>query len=129
MRVQVSLRALSKGTAQCCPFLFYLILLHIKRNHRNLPSTMEIRAHVLVSGLVQGVGFRYFVYNRAISFGLVGYVRNIYSGEVEIEIEGDRSMIEEFIKEVKVGPRVAHIKDLKIEWLKCSKSYTNFEIR
>lgn len=90
---------------------------------------MEIRAHVVVSGLVQGVGFRYFVYHRAKSFGLAGYVRNIYSGEVEIEIEGDRSMIEEFIKEVKVGPRAAHIKDLKIEWITCSKSYTNFEIR
>ena len=78
---------------------------------------MEIRAHVLASGLVQGVGYRYFVSNRAILFGLVGYVRNIYSGEVEIEIEGDRSLIEEFIKEVKVGPRAAQVKDFKIEWL------------
>ena len=84
---------------------------------------------MVVSGLVQGVGFRYFVYHRAKSFGLVGYVQNIYSGEVEIEIEGDRSMIEEFIKEVKVGPRASHIKGLKIEWLTCSKSYTNFEIQ
>jgi len=103
--------------------------LHVKRIHRNLASTMEIRAHVLVSGLVQGVGYRYFVFDRAISLGLVGYVRNIFSGEVEIEIEGDRSMIEEFIKEVKVGPRVAHVKDLKIEWLKCTKSYKSFEIQ
>jgi len=90
---------------------------------------MEIRAHVLVSGLVQGVGYRYFVFDRAVSLGLVGYVRNIFSGEVEIEIEGDRSLIEEFIKEVKVGPRVAHVKDLKIEWLKCAKFYKSFEIR
>ncbi len=129
MRVQVSLRALIKGTAVSCPFSIYLILLHVKRNHRTLPTTMEIRAHVLVSGLVQGVGYRYFVFHRAIRLGLLGYVRNIFSGEVEIEIEGDRSLIEEFIKEVKVGPRVAHIKDLKIEWLECTKSYKSFEIR
>jgi acylphosphatase len=112
-----------------CPFFFCLILLHVKRIHRNLAATMEIRAHVVVSGLVQGVGYRYFVFHRAIHFGLVGYVRNIYSGEVEIEIEGDRSLIEEFIKEVTVGPRVAHVKDLKIEWLNCAQSYKSFEIR
>ena len=128
MRVQVSLRALTKGTAFGCPFFFYMILLHVKRIHRNLAAPMEIRAHVLVSGLVQGVGYRYFVFNRAIHLGLVGYVRNIFSGEVEIEIEGDRSLIEQFIKEVKVGPRVAQVKDLKIEWLQCTKSYRSFEI-
>ena len=90
---------------------------------------MEIRAHLFASGLVQGVGFRYFVYNRAINLDLVGYVKNIFSGEVEIEIEGDRSLIEEFIKEVKVGPRSANVKDLKIEWLNSTKSYRSFEIR
>jgi acylphosphatase len=89
---------------------------------------MELRAHVLVSGLVQGVGYRYFISSRAINLCLVGYVKNIFSGEVEIEIEGDRSLIEEFIKEVKVGPRAAHIKDLKIEWLKCTHTYKRFEI-
>jgi acylphosphatase len=90
---------------------------------------MEIRAHLLVSGLVQGVGYRYFVFHRAKNLDLVGYVRNVFSGEVEIEIEGDRSLIEEFIKEVKVGPRSSHVKDLKIEWLHGTKSYQNFEIR
>ena len=90
---------------------------------------MEIRAHLFASGLVQGVGFRYFVYNRAINLDLIGYVKNIFSGEVEIEIEGDRSLIEEFIKEVKVGPRSANVKDLKIEWLNSTKSYRSFEIR
>jgi acylphosphatase len=129
MRVQVSLRALTKGTALSCPFSFYLILLHVKRIHRNLASIMIIRAHVLVSGLVQGVGYRYFVFHRAINLGLVGYVRNIFSGEVEIEVEGDRSLIEEFMKEVKVGPRVAHVKDFKIEWLRCTTSDKSFEIR
>ena len=90
---------------------------------------MDIRAHVLVSGLVQGVGFRYFAFHQAVNLGLVGYVRNIFSGEVEIEIEGDRSLIEEFIKMIKVGPRVAHVRDLKIEWLECARSYRSFEIR
>jgi acylphosphatase len=104
------------------------MLLHVNRIHRTLAETMEIRAHLLASGLVQGVGFRYFVFHRAKNLGLAGYVRNIYSGEVEIEIEGDRSLIEEFIKDVKVGPRSAQVKDLKIEWLNGTQSYKSFEI-
>jgi acylphosphatase len=89
---------------------------------------MEIRAHIVASGLVQGIGYRYFISSRAVRFGLLGYVKNIYSGEVEIEIEGDRSLIEEFIIEVKVGPRAAQIKNLKIEWLPCTQAYKSFEI-
>jgi acylphosphatase len=89
---------------------------------------MKMRAHVLVRGIVQGVGYRYFVLDRAVSLGLTGFVRNLFSGEVEVEAEGDRSLIEEFIKEVKVGPRAAHVTDLKIEWLTCKESYSSFEV-
>jgi acylphosphatase len=84
---------------------------------------------MLVSGMVQGVGFRYFVLDRAVKLGLVGFTRNLFSGDVEIEVEGDRSLIEEFIKEVKVGPRAAHVADLKIEWLKYTGSNSSFDVR
>lgn len=89
---------------------------------------MEVGVHILVSGYVQGVGFRYFVYHRATKLGLKGYVRNFYNGDVEIEVEGDRSLIEEFIKEIKVGPRAAHISDMKITWKQPDKHYQHFEI-
>jgi acylphosphatase len=90
---------------------------------------MQVRVHVLVSGLVQGVGFRYFVYNKALSLTLTGYVMNLFSGDVEIEAEGDRSLVEEFIKQVKVGPRAAHVTDMKIEWIKCTSTHSDFEVR
>jgi len=90
---------------------------------------MKVRVHVVTSGLVQGVGFRYFVYNKAISLTLTGYVRNLFSGDVEIEAEGDRSLVEEFIKQVKVGPRAAHIKNMKIEWIKCIETHSGFEVQ
>lgn len=90
---------------------------------------MQVRVHVLVSGLVQGVGFRYFVYNKAIRLTLTGYVRNLFSGDVEIEAEGDRSLVEEFIKQVKVGPRAAHVTDMKIEWIKSTETNSDFEVR
>ncbi len=117
MRVQVSLRAHVGGTASSRPFCFACFSLHFRRIQRTLALTMKVRVHVLVSGLVQGVGFRYFVLHHAVNLGLSGYARNLYSGEVEIEAEGDRSLIEELIKQVKVGPRSAHVADMKIEWL------------
>jgi acylphosphatase len=90
---------------------------------------MQIGVHITVQGLVQGVGFRYFVYRHASGLGLTGWVRNLYNSDVEIEAEGDRSMVEELIKEVKVGPRSAHVKDLKIEWQDFKNRYQAFEIR
>ncbi|MGD0590050.1 MAG: acylphosphatase [Bacteroidota bacterium] len=89
---------------------------------------MQARVHVVVSGLVQGVGFRYFAYNKAISLTLTGYVRNLFSGDVEIEAEGDRSLVEEFMKQIKVGPRAAHVADMKIEWIKCAETHSGFEV-
>lgn len=90
---------------------------------------MEIGVHIIVKGLVQGVGFRFFVERYAVQLGLQGYVRNLYNGDVEIETEGDRSLVEEFIKEVKIGPRSAHIKDLKIEWTEYQNKFKGFEVR
>ena len=81
------------------------------------------RVHIVAEGLVQGVGFRWFVHRRAEALGIKGWVRNLFNGSVEIEAEADRSLLEEFIKEVKVGPRSAHVTNLKIEW----KNNTPFE--
>lgn len=89
---------------------------------------MEVGAHIVVKGFVQGVGFRYFVYDRAKRLGLHGYVRNLYNGDVEIEVEGDRSLVEEFIKEVKVGPRAARVADVVVQWKKTLDHFTSFEI-
>jgi acylphosphatase len=90
---------------------------------------MHIGVHIVVQGMVQGVGFRYFVVHHASALGLSGYVRNLYNGDVEIEAEGERSLVEELIKEVKVGPRSAHVKDLKLEWKECQNRYKGFEVR
>ncbi len=89
---------------------------------------METGAHILVSGLVQGVGFRYFVDRKARELGLVGIVRNLFSGEVEIDIEGDRSLIEEFITLVNVGPRAAHVSEVRVDWKKPAHQYHDFRI-
>ena len=90
---------------------------------------MEVSAHIIISGMVQGVGFRYFVYQKAVALDIKGIVRNLYSGNLEIEATGERSLIEEFIREVKVGPRAARVNDLKITWKETLNTATRFEIR
>jgi len=90
---------------------------------------MDIRAHIIVQGLVQGVGFRYFVYTLATQYHLNGFARNLPTEDVEIVVEGDRSIIEEFIKFVKVGPRPARVADMKIDWQKPEHQFSEFLIR
>jgi acylphosphatase len=90
---------------------------------------MQIAVHMIVKGMVQGVGFRYFVWREATRLGVSGYVRNLYNGSVEVEAEGDRSLLEQFIKEVKAGPRMAHVADLEIEWQNFQARFKGFEVR
>lgn len=92
-------------------------------------EVVTVRVHIIVEGLVQGVGFRWFVYRHAEALGITGWVRNLYDGNVEIEAEGERSLLEEFIKQVKIGPRSARVTNLKIEWKeRTSPGYQGFRI-
>lgn len=90
---------------------------------------MEARVHIIVQGLVQGVGFRWFVAREAGSLGLHGFVKNRADGTVELEAEGDRQLIEALIAHVKVGPRSAQVRDLQIEWQQPHSDTRPFEIR
>jgi len=89
---------------------------------------MEISAHILVTGLVQGVGFRYFVYARATRLGIRGFVKNNPDGSVEIVAEEDRSLINELLREVKVGPRSAQVTDVKVQWKEPAHHFKEFTI-
>lgn len=89
---------------------------------------MESAAHIVVSGVVQGVGYRYFVLMRGRNMGLRGYVRNLYPGEVEVEVEGERALILEFVKELRVGPPSAHVTDIHVEWHDPQGKFTDFQV-
>jgi acylphosphatase len=86
------------------------------------------RVHVIAEGLVQGVGYRYFVMETAHSLGLVGWVRNLRDGRVEADIEGDESTIQEMLKTMKQGPASAHVKTLQTETLNELVGHTNFRV-
>lgn len=90
---------------------------------------MESRAHVVVSGLVQGVGYRYFVYRKAKDYNLKGYVKNLYSDDVEVMLEGDKGVILDLIQELKTGPISAHITGIKVEWEEGQSEFEDFQIK
>jgi len=69
-----------------------------------------------VSGYVQGVGFRYFVCQRAEALGVAGSVRNLPSGSVEVEAEGPRVALETLLRELHEGPPHAQVADVTVEW-------------
>ncbi|MGQ9853407.1 MAG: acylphosphatase [Candidatus Oleimicrobiaceae bacterium] len=89
---------------------------------------MKVRATIIVKGMVQGVGFRYYAYRHAKALGLQGYVRNMWDGSVTSEVEGERGMVEEYIKALTVGPRLASVRDVDVKWEEYSGEFTDFEI-
>jgi acylphosphatase len=90
------------------------------------------RARILVCGLVQGVGFRWFVFHHAELLELLGFVSNLPNGDVLIEVEGEVAKLEELIRQIKVGPRSSRVTRVGVEWMTPSEPgepFTRFEIR
>ena len=87
------------------------------------------RAEIIAVGLVQGVGFRYFVLRKAQALGLKGYVQNLYSGEVLTVAEGEKSDIEELFMQIKIGPSHASVNKCNIEWQQYKGEFKIFEVR
>lgn len=88
---------------------------------------MAVRRRVIVRGVVQGVGFRFFVAREARRLGIAGFVRNLPDGTVETELEGDETAIERMLDAVREGPPAARVDDLQVTELPVAGS-TAFEI-
>ena len=89
---------------------------------------MNVFAKIWVNGVVQGVGFRYFVSQTASSFKLNGNVKNLPDGRVFIKIEGEKTTIIAFIKEIRIGNRWSHVTNIDVEWSEQTKNFQSFEI-
>ncbi|MBN1997261.1 acylphosphatase [candidate division KSB1 bacterium] len=88
----------------------------------------EESALIVVRGVVQGVGFRFFAYHRAVELGLKGYVRNCMDGSVESHVEGPRGLIQEYVSALKLGPAHAHVTGLDVQWGQCKNRFETFRI-
>ena len=85
--------------------------------------------NVLISGRVQGVGFRYFAVSIAEKYDVRGFVRNIQGGKVEIVCQGEEEELKSFISEVKKGPAFSVITGAIAEEIPEAKKYNTFEIK
>ena len=77
----------------------------------------EVRAHVSITGKVQGVWFRGATQEQARRIGVHGWVRNRLDGAVEAEIEGPPARVEQLIAWVRRGPPLARVAHVRIEWI------------
>ncbi|MBI5555434.1 MAG: acylphosphatase [Elusimicrobia bacterium] len=84
--------------------------------------------HIMVKGTVQGVGFRYYTRRLASSLGLTGFVKNLTTGEVEIEAEGEKQNAQELIRDLQTKDMAEYISDLKLEWSAYQNKHQDFII-
>ena len=84
---------------------------------------------VLVRGLVQGVGYRYFAERAARHLGLVGYVRNLADGRVEAVASGADEAIDAFVTQLRQGPAAGRVAGLEVSETTLEDTVSRFEIR
>lgn len=87
-----------------------------------------VRVKAIVSGRVQGVGFREFVKERAIWRGIDGIVRNMRDGTVEIIAEGQPELVQQFLDELHEGPPVSRVDAIEVEWSNATGEFDSSKI-
>jgi len=90
---------------------------------------MKARAHVLVSGRVQGVFFRFEMRAEARSRRVTGWVRNLPDGRVEAVFEGEKATVEEIIDFCEKGPPLAKVTEVEVNWEGYTGSFRGFHIK
>ncbi len=86
------------------------------------------KLEIIISGRVQGVGFRYFTVQQAQEFNILGNVRNSYDGKVRVIAVGTEENMEMFLRELQNGPRMGNVENMKITELTAVQNFTKFRI-
>jgi len=89
---------------------------------------MRVRAHVLVTGFVQGVFFRSETMRLARRKGVTGWVRNLPDGRVEAIFEGEENDVNAMISFCRGGPQGAIVKDVRVRWEEPTEEFRDFKI-
>lgn len=90
---------------------------------------MMVRAHIFVSGRVQGVFFRFETRRLARNLGVSGWVRNRGDGRVEAVLEGEREDVERMIEFCRRGPPGARVSGVEVVWEDYTGGFEKFSIR
>lgn len=91
--------------------------------------TVFSRAHLRISGRVQGVFYRAFTEEVARSLGLHGWVRNMPGGDVEAVFEGEKEKIEKAVGMCRTGPLAAKVADIDVRWEDHKGEFNSFYVR
>ena len=83
----------------------------------------------IVSGQVQGVGFRYYVLREARRLGLRGDVRNLADGRVEIRVQGEAERLAQLLARVRLGPSRSRVDAVETSALEVDTAFDGFTIR
>ena len=89
---------------------------------------MKTARKFIISGTVQGVGYRFFTQRAAARHQVLGYVRNLEDGRVEALAEGDAKSVQEFLEDLTTGPIYAQVEDVEETVLEPSGLYSSFRI-
>jgi acylphosphatase len=85
--------------------------------------------HFLISGRVQGVGYRYFAQACAERLGIRGFARNLFNGDVEVHAEGEDEALNTFKRELQRGPRMSHVTKVVESDTAVTGTHSSFVIR
>ena len=86
------------------------------------------RAHVFVSGRVQGVNFRWYTQRKAQELGLTGWVRNLWDGRVEAVFEGEEQAVRRAVNWCQAGPPSAQVDQVEVSYEEPTGEFSHFRI-
>lgn len=89
---------------------------------------MVVARKLIIRGVVQGVGFRFFAQRSAARHQVKGYVKNLDDGRVEAFIQGAEKYVEAFKHDMAAGPRYSKVEEIEEIVLEPDKSYSAFRI-
>ena len=92
------------------------------------PESHSVRAHVFVSGRVQGVNFRWYTQQKAQELGLTGWVRNLWDGRVEAIFEGEERAVQRGVDWCRVGAPSARVDRVEVDYAEPTGEFSRFRI-
>lgn len=92
-------------------------------------TVVKKRVHAFYVGTVQGVGFRMTAEDTANQFGVVGWVKNLRDGRVELLAEADEAILRQFLETLRTGSMRNFIQHVEVFWSTASEAFSEFEIR
>ena len=88
----------------------------------------KARAHIIISGKVQGVFYRVNTKRMADKLGVKGWIRNLPDGRVEAVLEGEEEAVKRLISWCWIGPPGAKVANIEVEWEEYLGEYGNFKV-